>query len=294
MTEALQVPLESTYASVLERALKGCKEIAGKNVEVMNFGVSGYGTAQELLTFRHRAAAYSPDVTVLGFYAGNDIRNNSRELEPNRLRPFFSLRDGKLVADNSFVASDAYTSYKSNFVHRSMFFELRTFQLIRQLKSVFEQWSTARAGVAPDTNLEAGLDDNVFLPPATKAWTDAWQVTERLIVATRDEAAAKGGRFIVVVIPIGIQAHPNPDARTRFMRDLRIDNLWYPDMRMAEFGKKENVDVITLGQSLQTYAEKNQVYLYGFENSKLGSGHLNENGHRLIGESLARHLCRRQ
>ena len=51
---------------------------------------------------------------------------------------------------------------------------------------------------------------------------------------------------------------------------------------------------LTLGQAFQSYAEKNRVYLYGFANTKLGTGHLNENGHRLIGEALARRFCEMQ
>jgi hypothetical protein len=294
MSEAFQVPLEGTFGAVLERQLRNCGSLAGKDIEVINFGVSGYGTAQELLTFRHRAAAYSPDVTVLGFYAGNDVRNNSKELEPNKLRPFFLLRDGVLVADNSFLNDDAYVSYKSTFIDRSKYFDLRMFQFMRQLKSVIEQWSETRAASGRDANLEVGLDDNAFLPPPTKDWSDAWELTERLIVATRDAVEAGGGRFVVVSIPIGIQAHPDPMVRNQFMHRLHIDDLWYTDRRMGEFAAREGVDVITLGQPFQSYAEKNRVYLYGFENTGLGSGHLNVNGHRLMGETLARHLCQPQ
>src|SRR4029078_3437886 len=47
--EALQVPQESKFWSVLERELNACKAFGDVGIEVINFGVSGYGTAQELL-----------------------------------------------------------------------------------------------------------------------------------------------------------------------------------------------------------------------------------------------------
>jgi hypothetical protein len=291
MTEALQVPLERTYWSILERKLNDCEALAGKRVEVMNFGVSGYGTAQELLTFRHRTAAYSPDVTILAFYPGNDVRNNSKELEPNRLRPFFKLQDGKLVADQTFLASAGYASYKSNFDKRSWLFGLRSFQLLRQLRATLGQANEASASAAPGAGLEAGLDDEVFAPPKSPAWNDAWQVTERLIVAMRDEVEAAAGRFVVASIPTGIQVHPDPDARNRFITSLGIDDLWYPDTRLKALASRQNVDVITLAQRFQSYAERNRVYLHGFENTRLGTGHLNESGHKLVGEALAGYLC---
>lgn len=44
---------------------------AGKNVEVINFGVSGYNTQQEVATLVHRGMAFSPDLVLLQ-YALND------------------------------------------------------------------------------------------------------------------------------------------------------------------------------------------------------------------------------
>ena len=291
MTEALEVPLKKNFSYILEQNLKRCKSLGNRNVEVLNFGVSGYGTAQELLTFQRRVAAYSPDVTVLAFYAGNDVRNNSKELEPNKLRPFFVLRDGKLVLDNGFLQTAEYQSFKSNFERRSRFFGLRTFQLMRELKSVVDQWGEAHANGASHSNLEAGADDQIFLPPASPAWKDAWRVTERLIVSLRDEVIGAGGRFVVLSIPIGIQVYPDPGVRDRFMRSLQLDSLWYPDLRMRAFAEREGVDVIILGQAFQSYADANNTYLYGFRNTRLGTGHLNEAGHKLIAGSLASHLC---
>ena len=52
--EAFQVERERAFWSVLEGRLKDCPALAGREVEVINFGVSGYGTAQELLTLREK------------------------------------------------------------------------------------------------------------------------------------------------------------------------------------------------------------------------------------------------
>lgn len=43
--EALQVPVENAFWAVMERRLRECQTFAGRKVEVINFGVSGYGTA---------------------------------------------------------------------------------------------------------------------------------------------------------------------------------------------------------------------------------------------------------
>ncbi|HEX2165417.1 MAG TPA: SGNH/GDSL hydrolase family protein, partial [Thermoanaerobaculia bacterium] len=108
--EALQVDFEDTFGEVLERRLAACPAPlggvppgAGRRVEVLNFGVSGYGTAQALLTLRHAAAPFRPDLALLAVYTGNDVRNNLEELELDPGRPYFRLLpDGSLELDDSF------------------------------------------------------------------------------------------------------------------------------------------------------------------------------------------------
>ncbi len=59
--------------------------------EIINFGVSGYGTAQELQILRHRVWDYSPDMIILAFLTGNDVRNNSRALQRDDRMPYYGL-----------------------------------------------------------------------------------------------------------------------------------------------------------------------------------------------------------
>jgi len=71
------VPVENTFWAVMEDRLKGCNAFAGKQIEVLNFGVSGYGTAQELLSLRQDVWDYQPDMVLLAVTTGNDISDNS-------------------------------------------------------------------------------------------------------------------------------------------------------------------------------------------------------------------------
>src|SRR5262245_34647044 len=52
--EALSVDLEATFWSRLPSRLGTCGFATGKRIETINFGVSGYATAQALLTLRDR------------------------------------------------------------------------------------------------------------------------------------------------------------------------------------------------------------------------------------------------
>lgn len=59
--------------SYLRQLEELCNESGGTNVEVLNFGVPGYNTEQELELLRTRGLAYDPDLVILG-YDHNDPR----------------------------------------------------------------------------------------------------------------------------------------------------------------------------------------------------------------------------
>ena len=81
---------EEVWPVQLERQLDG--------TEVLNFGVRGYGTDQQLLVLEEEALKYRPDVVVLGFFLEDIVRNALTFRD--YAKPMFVLRDGELVLTN--------------------------------------------------------------------------------------------------------------------------------------------------------------------------------------------------
>src|SRR5688572_22240025 len=106
--EALQVDEGDGVASVLERRLGQCPALAGRGVEVVNFGVSGYSTAQELLTLREKVWDYSPDAVLLLVTTNNDVTDNVRAFKEADDIPYVELRGDELTLDNSFRESGKF------------------------------------------------------------------------------------------------------------------------------------------------------------------------------------------
>jgi len=106
--EAVQVALGDRFTEVLERELDGTPAVGGRRVHVLTFGVSGFGTAQELMCLRHHVWQYSPDLVILAVTTGNDLRNNSRALQNDDGRPYFAYVNGSLTLDTSFRQSAAH------------------------------------------------------------------------------------------------------------------------------------------------------------------------------------------
>jgi lysophospholipase L1-like esterase len=66
-------------------------------VEVINAGISGYSTDQELLWFQNEGSKYEVDLVLLSF-TGNDLGHNARQLVYTiYYKPAFALKDGRLA-----------------------------------------------------------------------------------------------------------------------------------------------------------------------------------------------------
>jgi lysophospholipase L1-like esterase len=290
-TEAQQVPMEDAFWAVLERDLKGCAGLAGRDVEVINFGVSGYGTAQELITLRRRVWDYSPDLVILALLTGNDVHDNFRELAGDPKRPYFVYQDGALTLDASFRDSAVYRASETILARLGQW--LTDYSRVLQLL-YGGRHRLVRIVLYPrpagDRHGEVGLHDAVYLEPTSSLWREAWRVTDGLMVLMQSEVREKGADFLVVTLSNGIQVHPDPAVRRSYMDRLGAADLFYPDNRIAALGRREGFSVLSLAPEFQAYAEKHKAFLHGFGNNP-GKGHWNQDGHRLAGKAISEKVC---
>ncbi len=278
--EARQVALEDSIGGRLGRDTGEC---AGHPIEVLAFGVSGYGTAQEYLLYRERVAAYHPDLVVLAFLTGNDVADNSPHVHASdSVRPYFAVgANDTLVLDESFRETEAYRARANEPAWRTL---LHRSQLVRALSALGGHGNGSTRG-------ELGLSDEVYAPPTNDTWRDAWARTESLVRHYARDVRADGSRFAVVSLANAIQSDPDPAVRERFRTAVHAESLDYPDQRIAEAGARDGYPVLTLVPTLRAYAEEHDTQLHGFENTAMGTGHWNERGHELASRTVAQWLC---
>lgn len=286
--EALQVDESRTFWSVLERELQRCPAFTGQTVEVLNFGVSGLGTAQELELLRSRVWDYDPDLVLLAFLPGNDVRNNSPALEPDRRRPFYRLAGERLELDRSFLADPEVVRMRTS---TSVWLKdlLRRNSLLMAL--VYHARHRESAAPAAARSTEVGLDDRVFAPPPDDDWRTAWQVTEQILLQMAIEVRQHDARLVIAVLNNAVQVAPDPAVTQALADRLHVVDLDEPDRRLQQFGERAGVPVLLLTPSMREIARREQVFFHGFPNTALGTGHWNERGHQTAGEILARELC---
>ncbi len=108
-TNGAEVLNDETWGVFTEAALRE----SGRAVEVLNFGVNGYGMDQAYLRWRYSGAEYKPDVVVFGLQLENAKRNTNL-IRPMYTRttenlpfakPRFVLEGGELRLINSPVVS---------------------------------------------------------------------------------------------------------------------------------------------------------------------------------------------
>lgn len=294
--EAMQVDRRETFWAIMESMLQQC--LQPQKLEVINFGQAGFGTTQELLSLRHKAWKYSPDIVLLAFTTGNDIADNSRALKKRDYHPYHVYKGDKLVLDDHrtkqmYAEEHKRGSWWRHF-HVWRLDRIRVEQLWRHVKKVVSEQSSAKAARSSASSVnqgsEIGLSGSVYREPTDEVCKEAWRVTEGVLRMMRDEVRSKGAQFFVLILSSGIQVHPDRSIRVDYARRLGVNDLFYPDRRVVDFCEREGVAALALAPLLQQYAETNRVFLHGFE-PKLGSGHWNQNGHRLAGEIASQWLC---
>lgn len=281
--EALQVDYDETFWAILQEKLNESGN--GYKFKVMNFGVSGFGTAQEYQMLKHYVLNFEPDFVLLGFLSGNDIADNSQKVKQGQIKPYFNIVDDQLVLDDSFLERAEYkkgftssTKAKVNAIN-----SFRILQVVNELKTNIErrqkQGRASRIG-------ELGLNPQVYNKPINEKWEEAWQITERLLVEINRECESHEAQFGIVSLSNAIQCDPRKKVRDDFLEETQGTILFYPETRIQKLCESEEIPLVMLAPRFLEVAQKDGTYFHGFENTKLGTGHWNEEGHRLAAEII--------
>ncbi|MGH7393408.1 MAG: GDSL-type esterase/lipase family protein [Candidatus Rokuibacteriota bacterium] len=293
--EALQVPFERSVTPLLEDRIR---RVNGA-VEFINLGLSGFGTGRQYLMLREYGLRYQPDLVVL-FFVGNDISDNSRRLQGKPFVPY------PLPAPNGSLARDERGQPRfSPFADRtSRLGAVATFlrnhsKGYRALREAIDSSASLngllyRVGLmtTPPEQVNRPSADNfgfyeIYRLNPTPVWAEAWALTEGMLVATRDLAAAHGARFAVVLVPSAWEVYPELWEgilrRIPAMRDVPMD-LELPSRRLGAFLAAHRIPYVSLLTEFRARAGKLPLLYVA------GDAHWTADGHRLAADLLAGHV----
>ena len=310
--EGLRVPMDAAFHSVLEENLNG----AGKRVEVINAGVAGWGSDQELLFYQEVGRDYQPDMVLLAFFPGNDIMNNAIALESRNFgkvrKPYFLLEEGQLALHNQPVGSESEPvvaeetsepplqlipdhpplAFLQPILQHSAFYRY----FIPRLRIIapgfalkLAQWGLIEPG-SETRNAEQGADYipiayGVYKTPLDPPWQEGWRITEALLAQFKADVEADGGAFRVVVIPDQMQVEPaawEHVLRAYPAMQAYAWDLEQPNHRLAEILDVQQTPYLDLLPIFRAWDGPTLFFPI--------DGHWNERGHQLAGDALTQWL----
>jgi hypothetical protein len=303
-TEARQVDLEKTFVSLAEEELNRRRCFGEHRVEVLNFGIGGFGTGQELLLLRERVWKFNPDLVVLQFYASNDLYNNSRKLNissPDKA-PYFLFKNGKLELDESFrqgrAFDPAYIKFKgiaadvmNNIVLLQLAYKLSRVQSQREELARMNGEGGARTQSDPDVPPPQYQKFLSFMPPRIPSMVEAWRVTEALVVEFDKEVRDHQTTWLMMIVPADAQINPDSKKQEAYRTKYNVESLEYADDRIEQFARANGISVLRLTTSLIEEARRTGTYMAGFANTDPNAGHFNERGHAVVARELVQALC---
>ncbi len=303
ITESSQVDIDETFSYLAEEELNR-RQCCGKpKVEVLNFGIGGYGTGQELILLRERVWKFNPDMIVLQFFAGNDMYNNYRALNISSpdLAPYFILKGGKLELDESFRQgrgfNSAYIKLKglsANLMNSSVLLQL-VYKMMR-VRAQREELARLNAEGpkksadpnAPPPEYQRFLS---FLPPTLPSMVEAWNVTEALITEFGKEVSSHNAPLLIMIMPTGHQIHPDLKEHEAYRAKYGIESLEYADDRVEKYARDNKIPVLRMSKPLLEEARRTGAYMVGFANTPPNEGHTNERGHVVVARELVQAIC---
>lgn len=268
-----QVRQEDLLTSVLEERLND-HSCSGTRFEVLNFGVNGAGTAQELETLRHKALAFEPDLVLLFFYPSNDLFDNSQELRVQPFKLYYEFGPNGGLQKVPYTVVDPIPkqwlrqhSKAYLFFHRSLAHVTALRRALRVLNLV-----QPAAGVPTERSSDALeiLQSSQYLREPPPAIDRAWRLTEALIKAARSESAAASADFAIIVIPNQEEILGNcssaPTAEYDFESSLSS---------VHEICERHGIPLLSLVDDFRSDGKSLEEYYYPQD------GHWTAEGHRL-------------
>jgi len=270
------------YADVLERALGG-------EVELINAGVPGYSTDQQLLQLLELGPRYRPDIVLLAFVA-NDVEGNLADHNYGYGKPRYErAADGRWRFANQPVANS------SEDVRRAS---------IPQWKRVFSHsavWALLR-GTPPRMRDEHGgelpleelrrafrthreeLYDANAMAALTAHMLDPQSPTHALLERVRARCAELGARLLVFGIPLRHDEHlymPDVPLPRAALEALRDGAPYKSELTLAleELGARLGFLVASVDHALLLRTRAG-------ENFNVGDGHLDAAGHAVVAGAL--------
>ncbi len=267
-------------------------EASDPTVEVLNFGVSAYGTDQSVLRYFEEGVRFSPQVVVLSYISENNLRNLTT-FRPFYLpstglpfaKPRYRLEGEQLtLVGNPLPSAEDYRTFLAN--------PEETLPRIGEHDAFYQQYESSSVGFFDRSptfraarfwvrrlmeRFTSGADRPQVLDDWYRPLAGNNPLLFRMFDAFRDEAASHGSRPIVMLFPTHFD----------YQKLQQGGELSYA--HVAAFLEAQNFIFIDVADIFQVYLDdggsEEDLFAFGAE-----GGHFSPLGHRLIADAMSENL----
>ncbi len=294
--EGLQVDFSEVFSQQLERAL--LLHAPSTSIEVLNFGVSGYGTTQEYLQIPE-ILSYQPNVVVLAFLTGNDVRNNNILLDQKTndyglaQRPYLELDNNG--AHFHSPGPEAKRAFERTGWRYLLFDSSKLIQTVhsrmRQNTGVAKIMVNLGFLSASTFHLMHGIptDYQIYSMQPAPEWQQAWGSTKYLLASMHSELREAGVPLVVVSLTNREQIYKTDWQAILRQYPLMNSQTWdleLPSNKLSAILQELGIPEIRLLEKFRRYAEAPESARLHYELD----GHWTKVGHRLGAEIVASEL----
>lgn len=271
--EGKEVPLEHTIHKRLEALLNRELGRPGRRFEVIGLARGGISTEMEYRVIRERALRYAPDVVVLAFFAGNDVRDNAPALEARFSRWLEQVYMAQL-APARIRCTDALAVSA-----RSLLVNVVT-GAVCDFYVAHLDWF--RDGLSERELVSPGID--VYRPDAYDAdWREGWRASEQWIVRSRDATEAADAAFLLLLVHSAQLAGARGGGEAAGREGLDLDA---PFRILAEICERNRIECLDLKPVFDRFErDTGERYYWRYD------AHWNEAGHRVAAQALFERLA---
>ena len=220
-------------------------------VEVINAGVSGYSTDQELLWYKNEGIKYETDLVIL-VLAGNDVGDNDRQLVNTiYYKPKFVIEEGQLIPTGYPVPK---TSPQGRVVYSLSQRSSLAYFLVQRYFDLLSLYRKIRVNSDQESSPVSGIS----------AKSEPFKLTIALIDEMRDIAESRKAKFMIVTTDRWWNS-PSRETYEDFINALRTEGFLVLDV-----------------ESMPGFSSEEMLIP--------NDGHWNQSGHEFVAEKIKAHI----
>jgi lysophospholipase L1-like esterase len=256
------------WADRIEDAFVGVADamLGREGMEVLNFGVPGYGLLDMELLIEEDVLGFRPDAIVIVSYTGNDFLDTYLGLGRYSVRP-----DGELMTNAEILKARIPESFRGSDLQARLVEHVR---LARVAQSAWK-WVRPAAWFRPESRPEAYTSDLFWSQSAYPAFARSAAVES--IAALRRIASLCDSRRVRLLVA----SLPSVDQVRLVNAPRRGYDSSLPQRHVLEFAANAGVPYVDLLPALAGAGRIEKLY-------HVRDGHFTSAGHHVAGERLAR------